>query len=98
VRLIEADGLSSYVVVLWFTTPEPPNTFIAWVGREERRVDRADGRADDEVGTDTVRRERPQHPDLNGAEAATAREHERGSRGGAHCYAPANTSSPDACS
>ena len=50
------------------------------VGGEERAVERADRRADDEVGDDPGLEQRPQHADLTGAEHAAAAEDEGGRR------------------
>ena len=47
------------------------------VGSEIRAVDRAGGRADDQIGTHAVFGERVQHSDLDGSEAAPAGQNER---------------------
>jgi hypothetical protein len=50
------------------------------VGRDEGPVERADRRADDEVGHDPGLEQRPQHPDLAGTEHAAAAQDEGGRR------------------
>jgi hypothetical protein len=51
---------------------------VELAAREERAVDGADGRPDDDVGPDLVIGERAQHADLDRAEARTSRQDERG--------------------
>ena len=54
------------------------------VAGDDGAVDRPDRRAHSQVGGDAVLSERLQHPDLDGAQAATATEHETDRPGQRH--------------